>query len=502
MSLQQQQQQHFMPVAARADARSSAGGTMSPMSHLVVDCDSKLSLDELFSVVKQPSDPNIGHMPVRSSYADKKLPRSFFEEPSSSRHGTQSPCHSGHQSPKRVATGLQIHHGRSISSPANLHQSLSTVKTTPQHSKQGSYDGYLDIPDDRTCSQQQPVGWPDMAYANVNEALMSRNVAAVIQPQQQAGLQKANLPLCQQQTTDFSTSADLGPLPSGWEQSFTAEGEVYFINHNNQTTSWADPRLAKPNQTHALPSQISSSTVTAADHLSRHTVHHVHPRQQQMLSTVGNISGTSMLAGRRSLSNEQLIEIELQRIQQEKLRIQREQEAVRQKERLLAELISRTAISSPSPNTLPGSCMLGGGVGGGMSPGTAVVRQGCSTSSGGGAADPFIGQNAAASGNHIRQSSADSGGMGTAYSLPRTPDDYLTNVEESMDVQDAAGHQMSLRPSLMPNIGGYGVSSGHGGGLMNVDMNIDPNMLDGDLGDLSADLIHAIDSSEGMLTWL
>ena len=35
----------------------------------------------------------------------------------------------------------------------------------------------------------------------------------------------------------------LGPLPSGWEQGVTAAGEVYFINHNDRTTSWNDPRL-------------------------------------------------------------------------------------------------------------------------------------------------------------------------------------------------------------------------------------------------------------------
>lgn len=35
----------------------------------------------------------------------------------------------------------------------------------------------------------------------------------------------------------------LGPLPDGWEQAITAEGEIYYINHKNKTTSWLDPRL-------------------------------------------------------------------------------------------------------------------------------------------------------------------------------------------------------------------------------------------------------------------
>jgi len=37
----------------------------------------------------------------------------------------------------------------------------------------------------------------------------------------------------------------LGPLPEGWEQATTQEGEVYFINHQTRTTSWFDPRIRK-----------------------------------------------------------------------------------------------------------------------------------------------------------------------------------------------------------------------------------------------------------------
>ncbi len=33
------------------------------------------------------------------------------------------------------------------------------------------------------------------------------------------------------------------PLPAGWERAQTANGEVYFINHNSKTTCWEDPRL-------------------------------------------------------------------------------------------------------------------------------------------------------------------------------------------------------------------------------------------------------------------
>ena len=39
--------------------------------------------------------------------------------------------------------------------------------------------------------------------------------------------------------------ADLGPLPHGWEQAMTQDGEIYYINHIEKTTSWFDPRHRK-----------------------------------------------------------------------------------------------------------------------------------------------------------------------------------------------------------------------------------------------------------------
>lgn len=44
------------------------------------------------------------------------------------------------------------------------------------------------------------------------------------------------------------------PLPDGWEQAITPEGEIYYINHLTRTTSWVDPRIAmapcRTNQQH------------------------------------------------------------------------------------------------------------------------------------------------------------------------------------------------------------------------------------------------------------
>ena len=47
---------------------------------------------------------------------------------------------------------------------------------------------------------------------------------------------------------DLSTTTvcpdDLGPLPPGWEIRHTATGRCYYVDHNNRTTQFTDPRLA------------------------------------------------------------------------------------------------------------------------------------------------------------------------------------------------------------------------------------------------------------------
>ena len=54
--------------------------------------------------------------------------------------------------------------------------------------------------------------------------------------------------------------------------------------------------------------------------------------------------------------------------------------------------------------------------------------------------------------HHQRDASLDSGvGMGSNYSLPRTPDDYLGNVEE-MDTSTSGKYCLKYAPSSNDNI--------------------------------------------------
>ncbi|KZO97882.1 HECT-domain-containing protein [Calocera viscosa TUFC12733] len=57
------------------------------------------------------------------------------------------------------------------------------------------------------------------------------------------------------------TDPSMGPLPQGWEQRFTAEGRPYYVDHNNRTTTWQDPRrpVFRPQGTPAETVGTSSS---------------------------------------------------------------------------------------------------------------------------------------------------------------------------------------------------------------------------------------------------
>lgn len=79
------------------------------------------------------------------------------------------------------------------------------------------------------------------------------------------------------------------PLPSGWEEAQCAKtGQVYFIDHNNRTTTWQDPRIgAYMTQQEQMKYQYGPIT------------QHHHQQQQQRLSC----SSTSSLASSVSSSS-------------------------------------------------------------------------------------------------------------------------------------------------------------------------------------------------------
>lgn len=151
-------------------------------SNLVVriDQDSDSELQALFDSVLKPDS----RRPLQVPFRMRKLPNSFFNPPST---GSKSPSvssisHSRENSADSAfgtnttttttSSGLQVNHPRAHSSPASLQQTYAVGAAHQQsHLKQ------------RSCDMS---GGP-------------------------------------------SLQDDLGPLPPGWEQARTLEGQVYFL---------------------------------------------------------------------------------------------------------------------------------------------------------------------------------------------------------------------------------------------------------------------------------
>uniref|UniRef100_A0AAQ6A8I2 WW domain-containing protein n=1 Tax=Amphiprion ocellaris TaxID=80972 RepID=A0AAQ6A8I2_AMPOC len=181
--------------------------------------DSQTELEALFNAVMNPSSS--ARQPSSVPMRMRKLPDSFFRQPEPRGHSRQASSDGG------VCGSLTPHHVRAHSSPASLPvNSLSTqaadVATTPI------------IPDDVPL----PHGWEMAKTATGQPAQTLKDVGQIL-------LFSLNTP-CTPSTICLLTvyfHCCSGPLPEGWEQAVTADGEVYYIDHINKTTTWVDPRL-------------------------------------------------------------------------------------------------------------------------------------------------------------------------------------------------------------------------------------------------------------------
>ena len=60
-----------------------------------------------------------------------------------------------------------------------------------------------------------------------------------------------HMPHPTQRNTVPNQSLDSIPLPEGWQKAFTADGETYYVNHKNRTTSWFHPSMPQHHHSHS-----------------------------------------------------------------------------------------------------------------------------------------------------------------------------------------------------------------------------------------------------------
>ncbi|XP_014482249.1 PREDICTED: transcriptional coactivator YAP1 [Dinoponera quadriceps] len=383
-----------------------------------IDQNSESDLQALFDSVLKPDSSRPLQVPLRM----RKLPDSFFNPPST---GSKSPSisHSrensadsafgtaaaavaatpsnpgaGGSAPNSsangsgggagaaaaaaaaAAAGLTVAHPRAHSSPASLQQTYASAQQAPQHApqpharhhhhqKQRSYDVISTVDD----LGPLPHGWEQARTPEGQIYFLNHLTRTTTWEDPRKTAAAANVAAVAAAVESGKSNGNtLGPLPDGWEQARTPEGEIYFINHQTRTTSWFDPRI---------PTHLQRAPTSGA----------MLPQSWLQQPTGGGIqSNQSMQACQQKLR--------LQSLQMERERLkQRQQEIMRQQ-----ELMLRQTTTEPM--------------------------------------DPFL---SGINEQHARQESADSGlGLGSAYSLPHTPEDFLANIDDNMDGTSDGGAPM------------------------------------------------------------
>ncbi|XP_036205843.1 WW domain-containing transcription regulator protein 1 isoform X1 [Myotis myotis] len=376
-----------------------------------------------------------------------------------------------------------------------LPESFFKEPDSGSHSRQSSTDSSGGHPGPRLAGGAQHV----RSHSSPASLQLGTGAGAAIS----AAQQHAHL---RQQSYDVT---DELPLPPGWEMTFTTTGQRYFLNHIEKITTWQDPRklMNQPlNHMSLHPAATSTPVPQRPMAVSQPNLVMSHQHQQQMApSTLSqqNHPTQNPAAGLLSMPNalttqqQQQQKLRLQRIQMERERIRmRQEELMRQEAALCRQLPMEaetlaTVQAAVNPPTM-----------------TPDMRSITNNSS-----DPFLNGGP----YHSREQSTDSGlGLG-CYSVPTTPEDFLSNVDE-MDT--APFHPDPTPPSALspptPLSSSIGENAGQAPMNINPQQTRFPDFLDClpgtnvDLGTLeSEDLIplfndveSALNKSEPFLTWL
>ncbi|XP_074403702.1 WW domain-containing transcription regulator protein 1 [Zonotrichia albicollis] len=274
---------------------------------------------------------------------------------------------------------------------------------------------------------------------------------------------------------------DERPLPPGWEMALTQTGQRYFLNHIEKITTWQDPR--KPmNQPLNHVSHHPAATSTPAPQRSM-----AMSQPNLMLSAPPPLPPGAALPppGRppalltlpgalASQQQQQQQKLRLQRIQMERERIRmRQEELLRQEAALCRQLPMdpenmvpvQTAVNTPAMTQDM----------------RAITNNG---------SDPFLNSGP----YHSREQSTDSGlGLG-CYSIPTTPEDFLSNVDEMDTGETLAQTAMNINaqqtrfPDFLDCLPGTNVDLG--------------TLESEDLIPILNDVESVLNKNEPFLTWL
>ncbi|KAM9279526.1 WW domain-containing transcription regulator protein 1 [Morus bassanus] len=275
------------------------------------------------------------------------------------------------------------------------------------------------------------------------------------------------------------------PLPPGWEMALTHTGQRYFLNHIEKITTWQDPRktMNQPlNHMSHHPAATSTpipqrSMAMSQPNLVMNHQHQITPStamSQQSRPPQTPQPGLLNLPSALTAQQQQQQKLRLQRIQMERERIRmRQEELLRQEAALCRQLPMDSENMAPVQTAVNTPAM------------TQDMRPITNNGS-----DPFLNSGP----YHSREQSTDSGlGLG-CYSIPTTPEDFLSNVDE-MDTGETIGQttmninpQQTRFPDFLDCLPGTNVDLG--------------TLESEDLIPILNDVESVLNKNEPFLTWL
>ncbi|XP_005177963.1 transcriptional coactivator yorkie [Musca domestica] len=220
------------------------------------------------------SQPNINQTSVASSLSDLQTTAATavqVQQQSTSTINSQSAASTS--AAPQGEPRLQICHSRAHSSPASLQQSYNihgggnVAEETPFLQQQS------DVARAANNASNAP-GFPSNLLG-YNAATAAVAAAAGLNNNSIIGISGAGAPgplqsyHMKQRSYDvispIQLQNELGPLPPGWEQAKTHDGQIYYLNHTTKTTQWEDPRTQfKQQQTLNSASNARAIGKTAA----------------------------------------------------------------------------------------------------------------------------------------------------------------------------------------------------------------------------------------------
>lgn len=508
------------------DVAMSVGPSENGLTNGVVQANSGMSivrvesaagegLDELFKAVMAPNNGQNG-IPQPVPMRQRRLPPSFFRPPSSAsstnsvNHSRESSLDGTYQnlngkmdsSPSDglvgySATGLAIIHPRANSSPAALTPAnMQQVAAGPTpfgateikqngtqaapvngHYRQMSYDlEQIRLPEGWEMSytasgeryflnhKEKTTTWED-PRKKLMEDMLRRNSQPIASPQQPPIIQ--HTPVHQPVVNGEQDIANIDPsnvpLPDGWEQAHTPSGDIYFINHVDQSTTWFHPSISHNLQMKRV--QQHQQTNCSAQPPPFQSSSNIPPELVAALKNM-NTSCPTPPVPNGSIKNQHLRDLELER---EKMR-QRQEELMQCS--LLTSAASNVLLSSSTdPNHSP----------------FMLQQNEC----------------------HSRQESSDSGldlGNASNYSMPHTPDNFLNINGNSAPIVNNGANGLLGNTNVLATGGSTGIGDNLGFDSMLSGLDLESESMDF-MQNLDMDILSNVEellntNKDNLMTWL